>query len=309
MILGDLADLIGGKVNMTDSATLALIKSWAARRHDMLCQHALWLDLLNLYTLSVSAAQSEVILRPQIAHVVGARYDMTNLMPVDQVFSFIADPSVWDRTGRATRMARLPSLGTYVKPTSEKINLVSASAGDTAKSVSIVGELGGEEMRETLTLNGTSTVVSANSYDVIYSIAKEQTAGMVTITGFTTAAVLGYIAAQETGRRYPRIRLLETPSQALTLVVLGKRRVPKLVANSDETAFDGLDLALEAFTLADTYEWLKQTEDAADKRNEGFAMLQQLKNTIAYQEAGQQQLVPGDVHGLDEGALDGKGYW
>jgi hypothetical protein len=307
MILGDLAQTVGEKIGMTDAATLALIKKWAGRRHDMICRHALWRDLLNLYTFSVTAAQEEVILPPQIANVVGAKYDQTNLLPADQVFLFIADPGIWERTGRAFRFTQPPSIATRVHPSSEKVALVSASAADTAIEVSLVGELDGEEMRETLTLNGTSAVQSANSYDVLYSAAKEETAGLVTISGVTSLATLGRIAADETARRYARLRLLETPRDALTLVVLGKRKVPILTNDSDETAFDGMNDALEAFTLGDAYEWQRQTEDAADKRAEAMAMLAEMKAALIYQDASLPQIIPWDGPG-EPTELPGKGY-
>lgn len=292
MTLAEHADAICEKINLHDTATRALVIKWVSRRHAMLCRYALWRDLLNLYTVAVAAGQAEVILGPQVEHVLAVKYDQTQVLAADQVYLFATDPGVWDRTGRAARMAALPALGTRTNPTAELISLVSNNAADISATVSLIGELAGEEMQETVTLNGTTPVVTANQYDRIYSAAKEATAGMVTLSGQTSATTLATIPANETGRRYPRLRLLEIPNEALTLLVLAKRRIRALQVESDETAFAGLDDTLEAFALADAYEWLKQTEDAADKRAEAIALRRELRDEYQYQPANGQRLVP-----------------
>jgi hypothetical protein len=307
MILGDLALIVANKVGMTDASTLALIKSWANRRHQMICDRSLWHDLLAIYTLSVSASQTEVILPAQITRYVAAKYDQNALMPVDQVFLMSTDPGIWDRTGNAMRVAELPASGTRLKPTSEKLALVSSNAADTAKTVTIVGELAGEEMSETLTLNGTTSVQSANSYDLIYTLSKQGTIGTVSVTGVTTAAALVTLQPTETERRHVRLRLFEAPLSAITLMVLGKRNAPALLNDSDQPAIRGVDGCLEAFVLADVYEWQRQGDDAAAKREEAMALLAQLQENEVYQAANLQQLVPYDAHDVT-GSLTGKGY-
>lgn len=308
MILGDLALLVGNKVGMTDATTLALIKSWAARRHQMICDGALWKDLLGIYTLSVTAGQTEVILPAQIDRHVAAKYDQTNIMPVDQVFVFATDPGMWDRTGLPMRMAELPAVGARTMPATEKISLVSSNAADTATKITIVGQLAGEEITETLTLNGTTVVQSANSYDLLFTVSKQATAGNVTVKGVTSNTTLVTLQAAETERRHVRLRLLEAPQAAITLMILGKRKAPALTNDSDQPALRGIDPCLEAFVLADVYEWQRQGDDAAAKRQEAMALREQLQETECFHAANIQQLVPYDGH--DSGyPLTGKGFW
>ena len=307
MNLSDLAYRVGRKIGMTDSTTIALLYEWADARHQMICEDAPWKDLLSLYTHAVSASQSTLILRPQVDRIVGAKYDTTNLLPVDQVFLFLTDPGIWDRVGRAARITEQPSIGTRVLPTSEKVSLVSTSSADTTQKVSLVGELAGEEMRETLTLSGTSAVQSANSYDLLYICSKETTAGNVAVTGVTTAAALVTLRSDETSRQHCRLRFLETPQDAISVVILGKRRAPRLLQPSDTPAIRGIDRCLEAFLLADAYEWQRQTEDALDKRAEATALLAQLKTTEVFQAANIQQLVPYDSESPGEMPYDGGG--
>lgn len=307
MIRSALCNLIGGRINMTDAATLAKLGEWAERWHDELSDSELWKDLLNIYTIAVSAGQSEVILRHQVQRFLGARYDTQNLMPVDQVFLLITDPDIWDRTGTPTRVADLPSMGTYVKPTSEQIALVSSNAADTAKSVTLVGELAGVEMREVLTLNGTTPVLSANSYDIVYTLAKELTVGDVTVTGNTTAAALVTLLRDEYERKHLRLRLLETPVQALTLMVLGKRKPTPYRVASDAPAVRCLSHALEFLTHGDALDWLEQKSDAEKMWGKGLAFLEKAKEKEVFQSANIQQLVPYDGHGYGP-ELTGKGY-
>lgn len=314
MNLSDLALRIGRKIGMTDSATLALIYEWIDARHQMIVGDELWRDLLSLYTLSVSGGQSTVIMPPQIDRVVGAKFDTQNLMPVDQVFLFLSDPGIWDRAGRAARMAEQPAVGVRVLPTSERISLVSNNTADTAKKVTIVGELAGDEIRENLSLNGTTAVQSVQSYDMVYTLGKETTAGDVAVTGFSSLTALTTLKSDENHRAHCRIRLLETPGSAITLLVLGKRKVPRLLQASDQSPIRGIDNCLEAFALADAYEWQRQNEDASDKRSEAMALLEQLKRTEIYQAATIQQIVPydqespGDVPDYYGGSI-GKTSW
>jgi len=294
MILGDLVTVVGQKIRLTDSTTAGLLRKWADARHRMICDMALWLDLLNLYTLSAPAAEPILTLPAQVDRVLAARTDSVNLMPVDQIFMFRDDPAAFDRTGTVLRFAQMPKVGTRTAPTSEKLSLISDNNSDTTQSVSIVGELAGAEKRETLTLNGTSAVQSVNSYDIVYSLTKQSTAGTVSVTGVTSAAALLTLLADETSRTHCRLRLLETPSATTTIIVLGKRLPTPLTNNSDEPAIRGLDRALEAFVMADALEWMGQNDDAKDKVQEAMALVAALKNVEVYQQAQQQVLIPFD---------------
>jgi len=293
MTLGELAQLVGDKVNMTDQKTLSLIKRYAERRHAMLCRMGLWRELLNLYSITAKAGEPEVTLPPQVSTLVALRTDEANIMPADACYLFMTDPSVWKSIGSPTMFHELPSVATRTAPLGQKLSIESTSPSDVSETVTVEGEWSGDRRFEELTLAGTSPVTTAAQFDVVFSITK--TVGVIgdlLIKRAGDGVQIGELLASERVRRYRRIRLLETPKGDTPLVILAKRTVHPLIHDGDSTAFDGLDLALEAFVLGDVYEWLRQTGDANEKRAEAVALVEHLKREEFYQEAQQQRLVP-----------------
>jgi len=303
MTLAELAQLVGEKVNMTDQKTLKLIKRYAERRHSMLCRMGLWRELLNLYSITAKAGAPEVILPPQVSTLVALRTDDANIMPADACYLFMTAPSVWKNIGTPTMFHELPSVSTRTPPLGQQLSIESTSPSDVSVAVFIEGEWSGERRWEELALTGTSPVVTNAHFDVVFSITKPQTQGDVLIKRAGDGEQIGSLHGGEYVRRYRRIRLLETPKEDTRLVILAKRTVAPLRADGDETAFDGLDLPLEAFVLADVYEWLRQTGDANEKRSEAVALVEHLKRAEFYQEAQQQRLVP-HVWGSEVGEYD-----
>lgn len=311
MIRKEIVDQVCTTIGLNDTTTRTKIGSFAARAHQMLCEAANWKDLLSLYTVAVSANQTEVILPAWADRFLAARYDHTHLLPVDQVFIYATDPQIWDRTGTPTRVAQLPSVATRATPAGGTITLVSSNAADSV-SVVIVGERSGEEVRESVTLSGTTPMVSANQYDHIYSLAKPTTAGTVTVSD--TGGTLLTLQADETERKHIRLRLLETPSQALTLVVLARRRVPPMTSDSMGAQVRGIDQAWEAFTLASAYEWMRQGDDADAATRKGVAFLDEARINETWRESTAQALVPSQGIGwpgeeMGGYGFTGKGHW
>jgi len=293
MTLGELAQLVGDKVNMTDAKTLSLIKRYAERRHSMLCRMGLWRELLNLYSITAKAGEPELILPPQVSTLVALRTDDANIMPADACYLFMTDPSVWKNIGTPTMFHDLPSVATREPPLGQQLSVESTSPSDVSGQVFIRGEWRGEWREEEVALTGTSPVTTAAHFDVLFSVTKHLSVqGNVLIKRAGDGVQIAELHTGELVRHYRRIRLLETPKVDTALVVLAKRTVHPLRADGDSTAFDGLDLPLEAFVLADVYEWLRQTGDANEKRAEAMALVEHLKRAEFYQEAQQQRLVP-----------------
>jgi hypothetical protein len=314
MIRKELVLRVGRKIGLTDATTLDLLASFAEQRYRMMCEQANWKDLLVLWSTTVPAGAAEVILPHQIGRWLAARYGHTNLLPIDQLVIFAQDPELFDRSGPPRRVAQLSSVGLRVQPTSERLTLVSSNSGDTAKTVSIVGELAGAEIRERITLSGTTPVQTAGSFDRVYQLTKELTAGTVTVSGFTSAATLGHLASDEQERQHIRLRLLETPTESIALTVLGKRTPPPMSGDADAPAIRGLDAAWEAFVMADAYEWMRQGDDAAAKIEEGVALLNELKASETWRETGGAALTPADGVGhapdlWNSNGFSGKSSW
>lgn len=305
MIKKEIIDQVCTKIGITDATTRTVIGGFAARTHAMICEAANWKDLLSLYTVSVAANTTEVILPAWAERFLAARYNHTNLLPVDQVFLFATDPEMFDRSGTPTRVAQLPSVATRTAPDGGTLTIVSSNAANTS-AVAIVGAKNGEEKRETVTLSGTTPMVTANQYDVLYSLAKQATAGTVTVSDAT--ATLVTLAADETDKKHIRLRLLETPSAAITLVVLAKRRVPPMTSDSMPAAVRGIDQAWEAFTLGEAWEWMRQGDDANAYVQKGIALLNDAKVNETWRETTAQALAPTDGPGNPAEIFGGFGF-
>lgn len=83
----------------------------------------------------------------------------------------------------------------------ETVRIVSSNAGDTTQTVAIVGRLAdGSLASETLSLNGTTVVTSANTYERLLSALMSATAaGNVTVARTTGPTTIRIIPAGERG--------------------------------------------------------------------------------------------------------------
>lgn len=294
MILGEIVSYVSGKIGRSDEAFQARVRAWAALRRDMLWQQQLWKDSLSLYTRAVAAGQATVYLPAHLEKIVAAKHGSTALLPVDQVFLFNDDPGIWERAGTPLEFSRPAASGiaAALATAGERINLVSASEADVGKTISIYGERAGEEVTETVFLNGTAQVQSAAAFTEVFQLSKQSTAGTVTATGATGGATLVTLAAEQTEKRHPRLLFHETPGAALTLCVLAKRRPPALRLDGDATALPALDNALLAFVTADALEGMRQYAKASQKIAEGNALLMSLQKTEIYEERKGARLTP-----------------
>lgn len=294
MILGEIINYVAGKAGRSDDAFKAKLRTWAALRRDMLWQQQLWKDCLAIYPLTVTAGQNTVILPSQIERVLAAKTDSQSLVPVDQVVLFREDPAAWERAGAAVQFTRPAPIGVTTPPLSagERISLVSSNNADAGKKVSIYGELAGEQVTETLALNGLTPVTTAASFSTVWQLSKEGTTGQVTATGATSTAQLVSLAPEQTEKRHHRIRLHDTPTGPVTLHVLAKRLPPPLRQDSDATGLPSLDNALLAFVTADALEGMRQYAKAASKNSEGTTLLTRAQMTEVYHDATTMQMVP-----------------
>jgi hypothetical protein len=83
----------------------------------------------------------------------------------------------------------------------EKIDVKSSNAGDTTQTVTLTGRTSdGTLASETLTLNGTTIVTSANTYErVLIANLSATTTGSITVSGHTSSTTFRTIPAGERG--------------------------------------------------------------------------------------------------------------
>lgn len=103
-------------------------------------------------------------------------------------------------TGGAIDTLRRPDF-TQIGGSAEKIDVKSANSGDTTQTVTITGRLAdGSLASETLSLNGTTTVTSTNTYQRLLKAELSATCtGNVTVSGHTSSTTFRIIPAGERG--------------------------------------------------------------------------------------------------------------
>jgi|GEM_PF-3584860 len=113
-----------------------------------------------------------------------------------------------------------------------------------------------------------------------------------------SGAVLGFVPLGKTTAGLAQIRLLRTPTESKSLLVLGKRKLLAL-SGSDTPPIPGEDVALCEFVMGDLYEWLRQLNKAAYFFEKGAALLGKMKEIETAQTAEIRRIVP------QEQVLDG----
>ena len=89
-----------------------------------------------------------------------------------------------------------------------------------------------------------------------------------------------------------RIRLLETPEEATTVRVLGKRKCPAFTDDNDQPPVRGMENLLIAMAQGDMLERERQYGKANLKFQEGVALLNQFKAEETIQQAHNQRIIP-----------------
>ncbi len=144
--------------------------------------------------------------------------------------------------------------------TSGAVSITSSSSSDSGINVSIKGKVSGVDRYEVLSLNGTSTVTGALTYDAdsIESINLEsKCTGVVTVT--TGSVTIASIPPSLQRILCPRIRLWYVPSETLTIPYIYYQRFNKPVNDSD--IIDLPDNALKALISGVEYYGHKNNGD------------------------------------------------
>lgn len=292
MTLAEYTDHICSKLGKTDAVSTTLCKHYLRRHYKTIWDAALWRDSLVL--VSKLANDDELIMPEVVEKVVRVRYDAsTPLYGVDQQVFFDVDSSLFDGTGTPAAWSALTPVATAIHPADETLSIVSSDTDDTEVQVWIRGEKDGVPKRESVTLNGTTPVVTTNQWDVIHSLSKEETEGTVTIIGVTSGALLLTLWPEESEKKYRRIRLHLAPAQSTKyILVLGKRRFQPLQNDLDTPLLADIDNALICLATADMLERMRQYGKAQMKMQEGGVYLSAMKKQVQDQEGIIAQIVP-----------------
>lgn len=275
---------IGVLIGKTDSAYAANIKNWWNKNYGTIWKNFMWRQAIEFDEAITLTAGVEFISLPKRVEKILAITDRVNSRVVIPITvnilmrKYIDQITVQDNPTLYTPAGEYGSKATLTA--AAKVQAVSNNSGDITQKVRILGLVSGEELTETITLNGVTAVDSSYTYDsgsLLRMVSKDgTTTGTITVKEKTANTVLATIAPWELVPRYLRLRLLQVPLSASTLYITYKRRHIRLVNNEDIIEIPALDV-LKKMTFADGLTEQRQHQKALLQTQEAQALLAELK--------------------------------
>lgn len=161
------------------------------------------------------------------------------------------------------------------QPTSaSSLTFVSDSSSDTAEQVFVRGLNGsGVELYENVTLNGTSSVSTTNSYESIISFTKDQTTGTITVTSNSGAVTNAVMSPQSKDCKRKILRLYQVPTQTLVLSIPYIIDPLPLINDDDVPIIDCSDYIIERAT-AKSWRYKRQYAKAQEHDQQALVILE-----------------------------------
>jgi hypothetical protein len=293
MSLKQMYTQIGQFVQDTSSGRQTRIIDSINRQYRKLAEGEDWADLWRIEAAEVTvyAGVPYVFLPAHVDVMKKAVLDSnTDVLTTQDPSMFIS--RYYDTLGTSSNPYTLTPLGSSpVKrriSTAETLDLVSSDATDTSAVVEVWGMVSGEELNESVTLNGTTTVTTSNTFSRITRIgtstsrADSSRVGNITITGTTSSLEYAVIKDHEFESRYQQFRAQDAPNTNDTLTIFYKKKVQALINDGDTLELDG-DLAVIEFTIADILQQQGKYNQAQVHNNEGERLRLKMMSRYAMQ--------------------------
>ncbi|HNX03698.1 MAG TPA: hypothetical protein PLE33_08970 [Candidatus Cloacimonas sp.] len=249
---------IGAEVGDTSTAFATLLGRFVNRRYFQILRAINWKNIQPDYTFDTVVGTQRYVLPNDFGKAVSCN-DITNSSEIGAV----SLESIYSTYGKITdsgEVERYAVLEDTIQsqPTSASVlAIVSSSASDTSQTIFIRGISGGIEVTESVSLTGTSSANSANSYTRVKSISKSATtAGSVTITANSAAVTVATIAAEELITRYKIFIAHYVPAEVITIALPYTIKPLPLNNDYDYPVIDIADL-LEIGAMADAWRYKK----------------------------------------------------
>jgi hypothetical protein len=290
---------VGNFIQDNSSGRQTRIKDAINRRYDEIARGYDWPDLIRLYEneITVTSGEANVYMPRYVDVIKKIVYDadsqlLRNFSP-EQYFARNFDQ--FSTTGNAFEYSLVGSSAIKREVASaETLDLVSSDAGDTGLAVQVWGLVGGDEINETVTLDGTSAQTTTNSFSRITKIGTDATSingqrsGVITISGTTSSTEYATIVPQDSDSRYQAIRLQPVPTAATTLTVIYKKRVVPLINDSDTLELE-IGPAVVELAIADILRQQHKWQPARDHDARGEKILLDYKSRYLMQSEQIQQ--------------------
>jgi hypothetical protein len=290
----------GSKGQDTSLDRQTLIKNTMNRFYQELWRNYMWSEVTIIdKAVSVAAGVGQLILPKEVDII----YAITNLESdillranSSYVFqaNYIANRLTAAEPINIVKAGYTPLL---VQPTADSVlSFVSSSASDTSQTITIKGlNSDSIEVYETITLTGTSEVLTTNTWllNGITEIVKSaRTTGTITIKQGSGGTTLDNIAPSDYLNRYDIIRLDSLTDSIKTYYVSGMKRFKELIYDNDIPEFDCCD-GLIHYAVAEIHESRGRYQQAAEEKKQAYSYISALvKQKMIFEETGRIDSLP-----------------
>lgn len=250
---------IGAEVQNSSSAFATIIGRFINRRYFQILRAINWQNIQPDYTFATVSGTQRYVLPDDFGKEISCT-DKTNDIELskttlEKLYEDYADIS---SSGTVERYCIIEDCVQAQPSAASVLAIVSSSSADTTQTIFIRGIVSGVETYESVTLTGTDSVNSANSYTRIKGISKSAvTAGKVTITSNAAAVTNAVIPKETLETRYKLAVLHYVPAGVYTIAMPHIINPMPLSQDYDYPVIDIGDL-IELGTLADVWRYKRQ---------------------------------------------------
>jgi len=287
--LAEMADTVAGRTGQYTPDATILIKDFLRRNYQQVYDSNLWTE--STVEIDIISATGVLVLPNYVDRVISIRGN-SNLgqLSAEQPSIFYGiNPWIFEQTGDPLAFVYLAPVGVSTLPTgTEVIRLVSTSAADKTPVFLRDETLG----YQSVTLNGTTPVLTTIGFKAPITVAKGITTGTVSAVGNTSSALLVELLANERERKHIRIQFRPTPTANVTCKVLCKRRITPFVQDEDTPLLRDIGNVLINLAASDMFSKLGNKDGAMDAKAKADQALKTLIDLETQQGANSAQIVP-----------------
>lgn len=292
--LAELTDAVCARTGQWSLDSCVLIKEFLRRQWQRVWDACNWSEATVI--ARVNSDGSEVILPHYFDRVIALRANanLGGLPVVEPGLWFGISPQIFEQSGTnlgAYSWGYLTPVGVAALPPRREKLSFSSSWGADAQRIRIHGEIRGDEVTETVTLQGNVPVQTINEYDTPLMVAKDITHGDVTVTGATSGVQLVKLLSTERERKHMRLWLQPTPAATVCLV-LGKRRITPFAQPEDTPLLRDVQDVLINAACGDMFAKMGDKDSAASAREAAGTALKTLVSLETEQGAYSACVVP-----------------
>lgn len=263
--LTDILSNVQNEVLDTSTSIQSVIKNYINRRYFQILRAINWENINPSYTFNTIAGTQSYVLPDDFGKPFIVR-DATNqneLAELDYQSLISKNISIISSSGIPTQYSIIEDRIQNQPTASSILTLVSTSVSDTTQNILIRGISSDLEVYESVSISGTSSVTTTNSYTRVISISKSAVSvGKITATSNTGTVTVIAIPPVVTTPFFKKITFNYIPSSIITIALPYYIKPSVLVDDNDYPIIDVSD-GIELGAIADTWRYKRQFAKAS----------------------------------------------